>query len=686
MIGRGGSFQTDTRGETRRLAVLALCALALIVAAFAFPGTLGSPTGGGPGNETTPGEDGPGSPVGPGDLLNLTGDLVNVTGGPGGDGEIVVGPWNLTIEDGEVAPEDAREIDMQGCLVLVGAEPTPGARVPVYVIDDGDLASDVPVSFNGESIGRTNANGRVVGQVPYREELSVSVSMPGVEDCRFETPRSLAGGEGSGFGGATVGSAAFDRGSLGVLEAAAAQSEPTGTFPVDGEVRIGVDGEPYPGDTVTIAAVVDGVPMRDAAVRVDGERVGRTGDDGTYELRVPDDGRERISVTVERGDFVGSGTLDVLTLDVALHSDAIVTLPGDDVTATVTVDGRAIPGASVAAAGEDLGSTDHRGQVDLVAPADPTATVVARHDGMTGSAAVWPLYVPLVLAVVIAVGAIVAATARYGRRRGLETAAAVGAVTVAYAAYRIDGRRGLVVAVIALGLAGLAYWYRTHRRRVAEGTAEAGDAIGAFVEWLATAALRAVVGIERLLAGFRALLGRIATRLANAPRSVRGLAAALVGGVTGFLASIPGRLVAALAWLLGLPFAAVAGIRSALRRDGSGDADDVDDSGEESQREEAAGPATGADADDEPDPISLREAWRRFARRVAGDWRRRTPGEVARVALDEGLPRESVLALTEVFRDVEYGDRPPSEERVERAREAFRAIDAHEPGDPEASD
>jgi hypothetical protein len=44
---------------------------------------------------------------------------------------------------------------------------------------------------------------------------------------------------------------------------------------------------------------------------------------------------------------------------------------------------------------------------------------------------------------------------------------------------------------------------------------------------------------------------------------------------------------------------------------------------------------------------------------------------VERAATDRGLPAEPVERIAEVFREVEYGDRPLSDRRWHRARAAY---------------
>jgi hypothetical protein len=52
-----------------------------------------------------------------------------------------------------------------------------------------------------------------------------------------------------------------------------------------------------------------------------------------------------------------------------------------------------------------------------------------------------------------------------------------------------------------------------------------------------------------------------------------------------------------------------------------------------------------------------------------------TAVECARAAVDAGLDPDAVEALRQTFEEVRYGGAPPTDERVQRARGALRAID-----------
>ncbi|MFD1645860.1 DUF4129 domain-containing protein [Haloarchaeobius litoreus] len=94
--------------------------------------------------------------------------------------------------------------------------------------------------------------------------------------------------------------------------------------------------------------------------------------------------------------------------------------------------------------------------------------------------------------------------------------------------------------------------------------------------------------------------------------------------------------------------------------------------------------AGDVDAEEEVDqgPVSIDEAWETMVDYVP--LRRpesKTPAEVARAAVDGGLPRSAVERLTAVFRDVRYGRYPRSDERKRTAREALAEIRERLEGD-----
>jgi hypothetical protein len=102
-----------------------------------------------------------------------------------------------------------------------------------------------------------------------------------------------------------------------------------------------------------------------------------------------------------------------------------------------------------------------------------------------------------------------------------------------------------------------------------------------------------------------------------------------------------------------------------------------------------ADPRDGARADTGDDgetvdqaPVSIDEAWKTMVDYVPlRRAKSKTPAEVARAAVDGGLPRSAVERLTAVFRDVRYGRYPRSDERKHTAREALAEIRERLEGD-----
>ncbi len=711
----GPSPSHASRGDSRQLALVALCVLGLVVAAFALPALSGarSPADGGAATTTTTpdaGQDGAdgeftvGTPDGRGE-----GGDGGVGDGGGGDATAV---RKLVLGDGSQSAE---------CVVAVEGRQVPGATVTVHVWRDGRPAPDHDVWFDGRYVGATDARGQVTGRVPYTRELRVNVSLPDEQSCRFvyarevETTRSVAAPSGASLPDSTTDllGGAFDGRPGSLLQSG--DGNHSGTVPVNGAVNVSVRGEPLPGETVTVVAGVEGVPMRDAAVAVDGERVGRTDATGRYELRIPDDGTERLTVAVARGDFSGSTTVRVQRLAVAVVPSSLLPVPGTRAAVRATAAGEPVAGAAVTVDGRRLGTTDGDGRVRFRLPADPGATVRVRADGRTATTTLWPAYAPTFLAVGLAGLALVGSAAVAYRRRGIRglghVAAAWFAVAAVISALAVAGRTGGLVALALVALAGVAVLLRRRRDAVAGGARTLAAAVAALVEWLLGRALRVTDALAALAVRARAALDDLRPWLASLPRS----ASALLGRAAARLRNLPGRVGAALSgrldgrtvaaaalavavvaaatavggargFLAALGLVVVGVVAVTIRRRPDDDVGPTTADGPGDDSRDDAGPTTEG-RDDAASRQSLRERWRTFARWVAPTgWRRRTPGEVSREAVERGFPREPVAEFTRLFREVEYGDRPLSRERRDRAEAAFDELAAARRHDEEGEE
>lgn len=684
--------------DRRQAALVGLCLLGVVVAAFVAP-VAPAADDFDPGREPNGGDGGGRDADGGG------------SGGDGGEpgaggsepGDGVDEPLPIPGDDG--APTE------RGCGVVVEDDPVPGGVVSVRVYEDLRPAPDVSVWFGDRFVGRTDRAGRVDGRVPYTRELNVTVRVPG-EDCEFFRPPADDGGDGpvelsvgadaasaDRVGWAAVGA---HRGALGIgpksgVKQRTDDGNDTGGYAVRGAVNLSVVGDPYPGTNVTVRAAIEGVPVGRAAVTIDGERVGRTTADGRYELAVPTDAAE-LSVTVERGDFSGSRTVDVWELEAALVPQEGLPVPGEPALVAAATGPEPAVDAGVALDGSRLGSTDRNGTVALSLPADPRGTVAVETDRQSASVPLWTAYASTILASALLIVVGVAATGGAARVRDRSAARRIATWWVALAVLFVGLAVGEGVGLLATGaLVALVAAVR-HRRTVASGgrtVTERSRAVGTWARRAALAVADAVAaGIDR----FAALLGSLASRLGALPLSVRGLLAR----PRGWLRGLPRRIGRTLAARLTVPRVAVALLATAALagltyrfgalgflgwlvalwlaavgyRRWSREAPDTDDeAGEGGRPAGATGPGATAGDEDGRKRRTIRALWRRFAKRVRPrTWRRSTPGEVSRAAIERGLPERPVRALTDAFREVEYGDRS-ADERDERAREAFEVVE-----------
>ncbi|SFS08422.1 protein of unknown function [Halomicrobium zhouii] len=624
-------------GEPRQLVFLALCSLALVVAAFAAP-------------PTAQGSSSPDVPLG---------DLFGNESGQTGD-----------------------------CVVLLSENPVPGRDVTVAVRRGGEPIQDVRVWFDDRSIGVTNRSGQVTGTVPYVRKLSVKVGLPGGGSCEFETVtggtavqhQSAALGAPAGSSN-LAGNAAPETGQSTGQAAAQATDSPTPTRPTDavnvsdsfrflGPIGVDVVGEPNPGETVTLVATIRGDPVPAATVSVDGDRVGRTDENGEYALTIPDDGTERLRVNVQRGEIEGRTFVDVRLLRVAVQGERFP-LPGQSATVRAAIGTDAAADAAVTLDGERVATTNATGQAAITLPGDPLATVTVTTGDRTASRSMLSVFAPTIVtpvaALLLLVGSPLAVYWADGRR-GLAVLVALAANLLAgTAGYVVAGRDGALVAVGSTLLL-LALVLAVRRPDLVSGAGDrltalvtpggsAGDVARSWIDRVTDGVLWITRRVERLVDRIETSLGAVLRRLREFEL------AALLADVRTLFGGLPRRFVAGIRFLVGLPRRLLGSILPGSSDDES---EVTDPTGQPTPERRPPGPA-------------IRELWRRFARRVVPDrWPQRTPGEVSRQAIDAGFPRDSVVELTSVFRDVEYGGESLSDDRYLQAQRAYDALDAGE--------
>jgi hypothetical protein len=610
-------------GEPRQLIFLGLCSLALVLAAFAAPPTA----------------QGAAPP------------------------DIPFGNWFGNQSE-----------QVEECSVLLSEDPVPGREVTVTVRRGTTPVENAAVWFDDRSIGLTNESGRVDGTVPYVRSLEVTVGLPGGGSCEFGTGVGDRPGRSpavaSSAGNVQPGPAQSAPSSAGAFETALQVSEGPNVsteYPISSVVDVGVRGQTNPGENVTVVAAIEGDPVPDATVLVDGETVGKTGGDGTYTLTVPDDGRESLTIVVQRGEIAGRTQVPVRLLRVAVQGERFP-LPGQSATVEATVVSDPVEGAAVTVGDERIDTTDARGEAEIVLPADPLDRLTVTTGDRTAQRVLLTVYAPTIVSVagvlvLLLGGPLVVYWA--GGRRGLAVLFGFAAnLVTGVAGYVVAGRDGailaagslllLIVLVIAVRRPALLRGLGDRVVTVLRPAGSGEDPLAAWIERVTDGVLwvtrRAEVAIDRLKAGVSRAVAHLrvfdVAAFATQLRAFVVAVPALVAAAAMFVVHAPRRL---LGWMR--PWA-----------DGDERTESTVDVGDHDRREETPGPA-------------IRELWRRFARRVAPEhWPQRTPGEVSRRAIDAGFPRDSVVELTAVFRDVEYGGESLSETHYRRARNAFDSL------------
>ena len=386
-----------------------------------------------------------------------------------------------------------------------------------------------------------------------------------------------------------------------------------------------------PDREFTITATVGETPVPDAAVYQDGEQVATTDATGSATVESREEPGET-RVAVERGAVTSEQTIEVPELSVAL--DAQFPFPGSFASVTVTADGEPVADAQVLLDGDEAATTDADGTASIRLPLSNQATVTAEVGSATRTASIGNLYLNLTAAVVLVPGLILGTLWAFGR----------------------------VLSLLNIGTGG------------------SRDSTSLFVTL--GSAMAALAALLSVLAGALSRLARFTPFAAGHGVSLRGIPARLRGlfAGSGSDGGFTWPSMPSIGLGLSLPtlsFLSLDRFRPVLSASSAPD---------ERPRSDAVASEPGAEILDgrrEPsgDRSEIRAIWGAFLDDLHLDEREtRTAGEVARHALALGYPTQSVGLLVATFREVEYGDRDPSIERVTTARAAYLDLEDNTPG------
>ncbi|MBV0900242.1 transglutaminase TgpA family protein [Haloarcula salina] len=279
---------------------------------------------------------------------------------------------------------------------------TPGATVTATVTRDGAPIEGAAVYFNGDPVGTTGPDGTVVGTVPYEERLTISVSAPDVEP-------SLS-----------VPAVPRDAGRAFAVAGPRAQQSANETFDLETEAAVSVTGETVTGGEVTVTATVDDVPVREAAVFRNDERVATTDRRGRATVALPSEPGE-VLLTVRRGSVRGNATVELERLAVSTSPTLPLALPGAGQTVNATMGGEPVANATIERDGTPVARTGATGTATVGLPLASGATFAVSKHGQTATATVGGLFVNAAL-VGVPLAALLVGSVAGARRRDLSPA------------------------------------------------------------------------------------------------------------------------------------------------------------------------------------------------------------------------------------------------------------------------
>ncbi|NLV14256.1 transglutaminaseTgpA domain-containing protein [Haloarcula argentinensis] len=302
--------------------------------------------------------------------------------------------------DGTGDSGDGQTVSQSGEFVIeLNRTATPGAAVAATVTRDGAPVEGVTVSFNGEPVGTTGPAGTVSGTVPYEDELTITIDAVGDADSLVAP------------------SVPHDSTRAFAVTGPQAQQSTNASYELNTTASVSITGEQVTGGKVTITATVDGVPVRDGDVLLNGEQVATTDRQGRAAVTLPTE-PGNVSVAVERDAVSGNTTVVLERLSVATSPSLPLAFPVAGQTVNATMGGDPVTNATVTLGGEPTARTGAAGQATVGMPLAASAEISVSKYGQTATTTVNGLFVNAA-GVVLALGVLLAGTVIAARRRNV---------------------------------------------------------------------------------------------------------------------------------------------------------------------------------------------------------------------------------------------------------------------------
>ncbi len=384
--------------------------------------------------------------------------------------------------------------------------------------------------------------------------------------------------------------------------------------PESANLTIETDPEPLVvGGQATARVLFDGEPLSGGELYVGEEAVGTTNEDGELNFTVPstlDSGQAAMIVRTE--ELEAGQIVELVEFELVADSQRLIGLPGDTVTVRATVGGEPISDLEITQDGTVVGTTNAAGETTIDISMAPTTTLQAAYLGATATTQIENRLLGLVLRTLGVLGILVVVGGVLNREYNLTAVA---------------------------------------RRRIAMTWT-----------WLLELTSRVISGIRELPA----------TVQSARKRGLRATARGTVRWPLRLFSRIIDRLPDS---VLAYGIALVIQLYRSLRGLGSRTASQAGSTDEETIVNGSAEASTSASTTTDETARSVYSVWARFVhlviRRISPT---QTPGEIARVAIQKGFPRQPVIRLRNAFRRAAYGP-TRSENLVDEATSAFSSIE-----------